>query len=621
MQVRLVPMTRKELEMEKESILEIQKGFFEEHLKKQAQPFGFKSAINATKGDLFLFQLESQIIASAILEKIERFPEEDADGYRGNYHFNPETIRIFKPISADEFKTYCKDFKGFNRSPQYIDVTSFLELTERINNTSGEEIDYNEVRIKTKNDWIKVLDNEELLHNDKVIEILKFIYMEKDHITNGGVIAKNLNIDIAGVNSVIAAFGKRVLELLSLPEIKGENGQNRRWNIPFKTDIKRNKEGVFTWKLRSELVEAIEEKYDWKDEYTTKYYGKPLKRYERYTREDIHDIFDPNTKFTPGAGKWGGTGIVSVPNTTSDYVFLVTYGNRQSGYVFEENISEKGVLEWQSQPRQKLKDKQIQDFINHDHNTANIYLFLRKDKNNPYYSYLGKLAYISHDNERECPVHFKWQILDWDGDKGNISLNEEIENKEVSKKVKEENINIDDVDIEDFSCDNIDTDKSYIKMKRKGSSTKEFNNKNINFEGEAKKNSKLGNKGEDFVVELEKDHLWEIGRKDLAKQVMATREFAGNAERFDVLSFEDDGTKKYIEVKTTTGSINNAFFISENEVEFSKDERFRDHYYLYRLYEFDVKTKTTKIAKIKGPIDENVLEPVNYKCTIGNKEV
>src|SRR5215468_5348673 len=28
------------------------------------------------------------------------------------------------------------------------------------------------------------------------------------------------------------------------------------------------------------------------------------------------------------------------------------------------------------------------------------------------YTYLGRLAYITHDPERERPVHFQWQLID-----------------------------------------------------------------------------------------------------------------------------------------------------------------------------------------------------------------
>ena len=52
---------------------------------------------------------------------------------------------------------------------------------------------------------------------------------------------------------------------------------------------------------------------------------RQLVRYEKYSRRDVHDIFSPDTKFTPQAGSWGMQGIVRVPGTQHDYIFLVTY--------------------------------------------------------------------------------------------------------------------------------------------------------------------------------------------------------------------------------------------------------------------------------------------------------
>ena len=74
--------------------------------------------------------------------------------------------------------------------------------------------------------------------------------------------------------------------------------------------------------------------------------------YEKYSRKDIHDIFSPDTKFTPQTGSWGLQGIIRVPGTQHDYIFLVTYGKKQSGHEFDENIDENGILTWQSQPSQ-----------------------------------------------------------------------------------------------------------------------------------------------------------------------------------------------------------------------------------------------------------------------------
>ena len=52
-------------------------------------------------------------------------------------------------------------------------------------------------------------------------------------------------------------------------------------------------------------------------------------------------------------------------------------------------------------------------FISHEDEIDNIYLFLRKNKKDPY-GYLGRLGYITHDPTRENPVWFQWQLLDWD---------------------------------------------------------------------------------------------------------------------------------------------------------------------------------------------------------------
>ena len=133
MQVRLVPMSRQDLEMKDKTIFEIQNSFFENYLKSDSGSYSFKTAIKANKGDLFLFQFEGQIIASAILDRIIKFDAEDKDGYRGKYFFNPNTIRTFNPINSEEFKKYASNFNGFNQSPQYINIINFSDLINRTN--------------------------------------------------------------------------------------------------------------------------------------------------------------------------------------------------------------------------------------------------------------------------------------------------------------------------------------------------------------------------------------------------------------------------------------------------------------------------------------------------------
>jgi hypothetical protein len=140
--------------------------------------------------------------------------------------------------------------------------------------------------------------------------------------------------------------------------------------------------------------------------------GLWLKLYEDYLREEVHDIFAPDVPFTPQAGTWGLQGIVAIPDRPGDYVFFVTLGQRQGEHVFDEGITEDGVLSWQSQPQQDLHDRRIRDFIDHDELKNSIYLFFRTNSRTRY-TYLGRLKYLSHDTERQNPVYFQWQLLDW----------------------------------------------------------------------------------------------------------------------------------------------------------------------------------------------------------------
>jgi hypothetical protein len=67
-----------------------------------------------------------------------------------------------------------------------------------------------------------------------------------------------------------------------------------------------------------------------------------LALYEDYSREDVHDVFSPDTPFSIGAGSWGLSGIINIPGRTDDFIFMVTYGSSQSGHDFDEPITDDG---------------------------------------------------------------------------------------------------------------------------------------------------------------------------------------------------------------------------------------------------------------------------------------
>lgn len=124
-----------------------------------------------------------------------------------------------------------------------------------------------------------------------------------------------------------------------------------------------------------------------------------------------------------------------------------------------------------------------------------------------------------------------------------------------------------------------------------------------------RENHKLGKLGEEFVIGYERQRLRGVGKPDLAEKVERISETRGDGAGYDVLSFEEDGTERYIEVKTTNSGKNYPFYISANELDFSED--FSEKYYLYRVFNFK---KSPKLFMLKGSLKERYeLTPTVYR--------
>jgi hypothetical protein len=334
---------------------------------------------------------------------------------------------------------------------------------------------------------------------------------------------------------------------------------------------------------------------------------KNLKLWEEYTREEIHSIFSPETSFTPQAGTWGLHGMIKIPDREGDWVFLVTLGNQQGDHIFDESITEDGVLSWQSQPRLDFSSDAIKSLVNHDDRVNNIHLFLRAKKNVPY-GYFGKLGYLTHDTERENPVYFQWQILDW------APPEEFIRNVGINLVREESSVIIETPVIKTNQL--IVENKPIIKPRNIGVKTNEFRSrKSPDYGLIDSKNKKLGLEGELLVFNQEIKHLQNINRNDLADKVIHISVVEGDGAGYDIKSFDDNGNVKFIEVKTTKGSANTSFFISPNEFEFSKQHA--ENYFLYRLYEFQIETVSSKVYILEGDISKQVnVTPTQFKAQL-----
>lgn len=130
----------------------------------------------------------------------------------------------------------------------------------------------------------------------------------------------------------------------------------------------------------------------------------------------------------------------------------------------------------------------------------------------------------------------------------------------------------------------------------------------INFLELEQKNSELGKKGEDLIVNYEKWRLINLGKHNLANQVTWISQIDDSAG-FDILSKNSDGTDRYIEVKTTKLSKETPIYFSKNEYEFSKMQS--ENYYLYRV--FNAKSKP-RFFTTNGSFDEFCTkEAVKYR--------
>jgi len=134
----------------------------------------------------------------------------------------------------------------------------------------------------------------------------------------------------------------------------------------------------------------------------------------------------------------------------------------------------------------------------------------------------------------------------------------------------------------------------------------------INYLEKEAKNSLLGAAGEEFVIACEKDRLIKAGKENLADKIERVSETKGDWLGFDILSFEEDGTDRYIEAKTTRYGKSIPFFITPNELAFS--ERNSQRYHLYRVFNY---RQNPELFILKGNIhDQCRLTPTEYRASV-----
>jgi hypothetical protein len=116
------------------------------------------------------------------------------------------------------------------------------------------------------------------------------------------------------------------------------------------------------------------------------------------------------------------------------------------------------------------------------------------------------------------------------------------------------------------------------------------------------RNRLLGKQGEERVLLFEQSRLMGAGRADLARRVKWISELDGDGAGFDILSFDEAGKERLLEVKTTAGYQLTPFFLSENERSLSQERP--DAFRLVRLYDF---RRQPKAFELIPPLESSVL--------------
>lgn len=130
---------------------------------------------------------------------------------------------------------------------------------------------------------------------------------------------------------------------------------------------------------------------------------------------------------------------------------------------------------------------------------------------------------------------------------------------------------------------------------------REFKGVDVDFEQKAKEEKDLGDKGEALVKLSEVDFLTRRGMHREAAKVEIVKDGKG----YDVLSYDENGNEKFIEVKTTKGNKYAAFFLTDNEVDFMRSNQ--NKYCIYRVYNYDEENNFGEFFELTGNVESQLL--------------
>ncbi len=234
----------------------------------------------------------------------------------------------------------------------------------------------------------------------------------------------------------------------------------------------------------------------------------------------------------------------------------------------------------------------------------------------PFYS-VKKMNEISAQPKNVLYINLEQELLNKCLESFNSYSEEYDDFNEVS--LDNERLKISEDEAEYNLDSSLNLDHIFVNLPEKSIDTKDRKTKKDrnpqknNYIEKATKDKIVGDKGELFVIKVEKERLKRLGIKNYKNKVKHVSKDKGDGLGYDILSVDKDlyGNEIpiYIEVKTTTNKSKKCpFFISKTEVEVSQEKGL--NYWLYRVYNFDLEKGCGKIYVNKG----NILD--GFSCTV-----
>ena len=170
---------------------------------------------------------------------------------------------------------------------------------------------------------------------------------------------------------------------------------------------------------------------------------------------------------------------------------------------------------------------------------------------------------------------------------------------------------------ENSSCNVEDSIITEKKIKERRAKKNKFKARKVDFSVVNEENLALGNAGENFALEWERNRLKNLNVSfDILEEVIHFSKKYGDGAGYDILSRKDDNYELlYIEVKTTKGDMNTPFYMSENEKNFM--DIYKENTLIYRVYNYcpDTNIGEIEIINYDQLINDYDFNPITYKVT------